>query len=727
MRISDTSITMRLWVSALAPLAALIVVGTHMLLGEYAQYQAAQRMIVASAHVEEVSGLVHFLQIERGLTAGFLGSKGKNNGDKLAAARGKTDASAISLPAIGSNAITLGVETNKLKGVGDGVAGLIGLRSKIDALDVKPKEAFTAYTGLIAGLLELAGDMSRPDKADTISSRMSNFLNLAEAKELAGQERGMGNGFINAGKIPADLFMAFSKFAGAEEALLKRYAAQGDGEAIRIVTGLPNTPESRGLEAIREKMLMSDGDRPLADLAGADWFGKATARIEALHEAEIADLRSIRAQAETAAAEKFAEMAYGLAITIGAVVVTLLVSGSMTLTVMRPLKRLVVATERYAREEEGVQVTATGYRDEIGRLSAAIVTCIDNQARHARLENEDRQRAAEEKLRDTEARQAENARRAADLQLAIGELGKGLDSLARGDLTGGIDIRFAEDLEPLRAAFNLSLRQLRGALESVSATAAGVTGGVNEMRASADDLAERTQRQAAALEEAAASINEIRTAISESASRAQRVGDIATATRKSTETSGQVMQAAMGAMQRIENSSTEISNIIGVIDEIAFQTNLLALNAGVEAARAGESGKGFAVVAQEVRELAQRSAKAAREIKTLIQKSSEEVTAGVQLVGQSGGFLTEIEGRIVAMDGEIATIIDNARQQAAAVTEITDAVNQMDQMTQRNAAMVEETNASSHALSEEAEKLDVLIGRFVLEAPSRAGASRRAA
>jgi methyl-accepting chemotaxis protein len=727
MRISDTSITIRLWFSALVPLAALIVVGAHMLLDEHAQYRAAQRMVIASAHIEEVSDLVHVLQTERGLTAGFLGSKGKNNGDKLAAVRGKTDASAVSLRDIGGNAAMLGVETGKLTRLDATLAGLVGLRSRIDALDVKPKEVFAAYTGLIAGLLELAGDMSHPDRADTISSRMSNFINLAEAKELAGQERGMGNGFINMGKIPADLFMAFSKFAGAEEALLKRYAAQGDGEAIRIVTEIPGRPESRDLDVIREKMLKSGGDRPLADLADVDWFGTATARIDALHQAEITDLRDIRAQAQAAAAAEFSEIAFAATITVGAIIVTLLVSVSMTLTVMRPLKRLVVATERHAREEEGVQVTATGYRDEIGRLSAAIVTCIDNQARHARRENEDRQRAAEEKLRDTEARQAENARRAADLQLAVGELGKGLDSLARGDLTGGIDIRFAEDLEPLRAAFNLSLRQLRGALESVSATAAGVTDGVNEMRASADDLAERTQRQAAALEEAAASITEIRSAISESASRAQRVGDIATATRKSTETSGQVMQEAMGAMQRIENSSTEISNIIGVIDEIAFQTNLLALNAGVEAARAGESGKGFAVVAQEVRELAQRSAKAAREIKTLIQKSSEEVMAGVQLVGRTGDFLNEIEGRIVTMDGEIVTIIENARHQAAAVTEITDAVNQMDQMTQRNAAMVEETNASSHALSEEAEKLDVLIGGFVLEASNRAGASRRAA
>jgi methyl-accepting chemotaxis protein len=175
-------------------------------------------------------------------------------------------------------------------------------------------------------------------------------------------------------------------------------------------------------------------------------------------------------------------------------------------------------------------------------------------------------------------------------------------------------------------------------------------------------------------------------------------------------------------MGRIEHSSSQISNIIGVIDEIAFQTNLLALNAGVEAARAGEAGKGFAVVAQEVRELAQRSAKAAKEIKDLIRNSANEVESGVRLVRETGEALRTIECLIVTINEHMDAIAVSAQEQSAGLSEVNMAVNQMDQVTQQNAAMVEEANAASATLAQEAGRLRELIGRFTLAGTDHASA-----
>lgn len=200
----------------------------------------------------------------------------------------------------------------------------------------------------------------------------------------------------------------------------------------------------------------------------------------------------------------------------------------------------------------------------------------------------------------------------------------------------------------------------------------------------------------------------------DSTKRAQEAGQLVGRAKSGAEHSGEVVRKAVTAMERIERSSDEISNIIGVIDEIAFQTNLLALNAGVEAARAGEAGKGFAVVAQEVRELAQRSARAAKEIKALITTSNGQVQEGVQLVGETGRALETIVSEVQEINRHVSAIVDSAQEQASGLQQINSAVNQMDQDTQKNAAMVEETTAATHGLAREVGSLNQLLGQFKL-------------
>lgn len=249
-------------------------------------------------------------------------------------------------------------------------------------------------------------------------------------------------------------------------------------------------------------------------------------------------------------------------------------------------------------------------------------------------------------------------------------------------------------------------------MSAVAQTTTAIDGGSREISASADNLSKRTEQQAASLEQTAAALDQITTNVTNSTKRADEARTVAIQANDSARQSGAVVASAVNAMGKIEQSSGQISNIIGVIDDIAFQTNLLALNAGVEAARAGEAGKGFAVVAQEVRELAQRSAKAAKEIKDLIRNSSIEVEQGVKLVSDTGEALKAIEGYIVTINQHMDSIATSAREQSVGLSEVNTAVNKMDQVTQQNAAMVEETNAASATLATEASNLREFVSRF---------------
>jgi methyl-accepting chemotaxis protein len=297
---------------------------------------------------------------------------------------------------------------------------------------------------------------------------------------------------------------------------------------------------------------------------------------------------------------------------------------------------------------------------------------------------------------------------------AVTTIGAALTRLAQGDLSFSIEQPFAPDFEGLRNTMNEALSQMRNTLGDVAHSTDQIDTGTREISQSAEDLSKRTEQQAASLEETAAALDQITVNVSNAAKRAEEARHAAATASENAERSGKVVADAVGAMSRIESSSNQISNIIGVIDEIAFQTNLLALNAGVEAARAGEAGKGFAVVAQEVRELAQRSAQAAKEIKGLIRNSSEEVSTGVKLVSETGEALRTIQQNIVAVNDHMEAITSSAKEQATGLSEVNSAVNQMDQVTQQNAAMVEETNAASATLAQETARLRELIEGFQL-------------
>ncbi|MGI4945700.1 MAG: methyl-accepting chemotaxis protein [Janthinobacterium lividum] len=323
--------------------------------------------------------------------------------------------------------------------------------------------------------------------------------------------------------------------------------------------------------------------------------------------------------------------------------------------------------------------------------------------------------AAEQRSLNEQARQRAEAERAdvAEVQCAVvADVGAGLARLAKGDLLFRLPHPFAAEYEELRGNFNAAAEQMEELIRGIVGNAGAIRSGTEEIRTASDDLSRRTEQQAASLEETAAALDEITTTVRKMAESSKHVQAVVSHTKDGAEQSGEVVRQAVAAMGSIEQSSRKIGDIIGVIDEIAFQTNLLALNAGVEAARAGDAGRGFAVVASEVRALAQRSAQAAKEIKVLISDSAQQVGAGVKLVGETGGALSRIVSEVGEVTAAVSGIAALAQEQAAGLAEVNVAVNQMDQVTQQNAAMVEQSTAASHSLAQETAELVRLTERF---------------
>jgi methyl-accepting chemotaxis protein len=337
----------------------------------------------------------------------------------------------------------------------------------------------------------------------------------------------------------------------------------------------------------------------------------------------------------------------------------------------------------------------------------------------------------------TDITAAEHARAAAEAErqrsldaqaLVISALGGALEQLARGDLRARLGDSLGVAYAGLGHDFDKAISSLARSMQAIAEAARGVRAGAGEIAHAANDLSHRTEQQAASLEQTAAALGELTETLRCTADGARAAASAAGEAQSDAERSGTIVSEAIAAMTQIQRSSEEISQIIGVIDQIAFQTNLLALNAGVEAARAGDAGKGFAVVASEVRALAQRSADAAKEIKALISTSAGEVSRGVGLVGATGEALQTIVGRVSEISQLISGIAVAAQEQSTGVAQLNSAMNQMDQTTQQNAAMVEESTAAASQLTDAAGELASLVAAFQLATPApAAGRHARAA
>ena len=382
-------------------------------------------------------------------------------------------------------------------------------------------------------------------------------------------------------------------------------------------------------------------------------------------------------------------------------------------SVTGPLGQVQGVLQHIADGEANVTVPHTDQKNEIGSMARALVVLRDAVEERLALQarESEQQRALSEERSTNERALASASERQAR---AMAELGRALSELARGDLSVSV-ADLGADYATIREDFNQAVSSLRQTVQAITETSHVVRDSASDISGATNNLSRRTEQQAASLEETAAALDEITATVKTASERANEARTMVAETKDSAGRSGEIVRNAVDAMGRIEDSSSRINQIISVIDEIAFQTNLLALNAGVEAARAGEAGRGFAVVAQEVRELAQRSANAAKEIKTLISNSAREVENGVSLVRSTGDALVEIAQLVERVNAHVETIATASREQATALQEINSSVNNMDQMTQQNAAMVEETTAASQTLAEQSLHLQSLLSAFRLE------------
>ncbi|WP_237400483.1 methyl-accepting chemotaxis protein [Rhodovulum visakhapatnamense] len=486
--------------------------------------------------------------------------------------------------------------------------------------------------------------------------------------------------------------------AELEAVVARSYVPDDLQELIARIAG--ETSAETGIVATRLALLDAQDQAEDRSLTANDRLGEIAAAVRLTSEEAIANAHEA-GDAILLQAGEARDRLMMLAVASGTVAVLAIVL-SWALIVW-PIGRLTGITDRLAR---GEMTEIPGFRlfgGEVARLAGALLVFRDNLAERERLRAHEREAEAEER------------RRADEQKAMVRELAGGLQALAAGDLTRTLSTPFPPDYEALRADFNATLATLNDMMATIALNATAIRSRAAEMGASSDDLSRRTENQAATLEETAAALDQLTASVRAAAEGAAEVDRVVKEAHDQAEQSNTVVVEAVAAMTGIKDSSDSISQIIGVIDDIAFQTNLLALNAGVEAARAGEAGRGFAVVASEVRALAQRSSDAAKEIKGLIAASTDHVASGVTLVNRTGEVLTDMAARI----GNIAELVDaiatGAREQSVGIAEINAGTAQLDQVTQQNAAMVEEATAASMQLREEATTMADLVARFRLD------------
>lgn len=719
MRIVDFPISKRLWLAIMLPLIAALSLASIETWNSWVSFQQMTSIVRLSDKVAAIGQIVHSLQVERGQSAGYLGAKGKVEPGLMQKARTSADEVFAGMSVWTGDLAELGDSdlAKRMDSIERAVAELPATRRAIDSLSVTSKQSFDFYTNLIRDLSGLASDLSMQSAGSRIAAEMIAYNLLMQAKEIAGQERATGNIFITSGTVNSDSLAAFAAMAGAQEALIRNFLSLQSKELQTTYDTALVVPALEEIQATRSALIGAGSGASIASLNAKSWFAAASQRIDAMKSLESASLNRIELEARTTADDALNRLSTVLALSVLGATLMIFLSTFLAGTLVKPLKALVQSMRRLADGHLEASDTNPERKDEVGDMVKAVevfrLAAIRNQELELEAER-GRERAEHDRI---ELQRIAEAEAEARLNKATGTLALALKKLADGDLLCEVEEAFAPQFEALRHDFNRSVMQLRQALASVGGSVATVTGGAGEVSSASDDLSRRTEQQAASLEETAAALEQITANVTATSRRSDLARQVTKNASERARRSGEVVRNAVVAMDKIELASGQISQIIGVIDQIAFQTNLLALNAGVEAARAGEAGKGFAVVAQEVRELAQRSAQAAREISSLIRNSEDAVRQGVELVSQTGSGLAEIDGLVQEAATHVDAIAVAAQEQAAGLSQVNVAVNHLDQATQQNAAMVEEMSAAGAALASESVSLQLLLQGFKLAAP----------
>jgi methyl-accepting chemotaxis protein len=731
LKLSNIKIPVRIAIACLLPLLAFAAFAVTELIGKRAVFSNMNQIAAVAEAAPMITGLINELQRERGTSSGFIQSKGKAFADPMREQRSKTDKALETWKqqlADYKKSAEGTTFAHNLDAANSRVVEIGRIRSSIDSHAIEGPKAVEFYTQTISALMIVVDAMSEMTEDGRIIRQAVALAAHIQRWEFTGQARALGAQGFASGQFTSHGYQQFLRVVTLTDAYganFRRYATPAHADLVAKVTAGSVQDE---FTRMRQMASESPFDNKMSGVSAQQWFDTATKYIDALGNAGNQLTSDFTATVRSIASDASKGFWSLLAIALGLLLVTAAVVFYVVLSITRPVGQLVGTMATLAEGKNDIEVLGTDRGDELGHMARAVLVFRDAAVEKSRLEAEaaDQRKAAEAERQRNEAARAAAA---AQVKHVVDTIGEGLDQLAKGALTYRITAEFADEYKKVQSDFNAAIAQLHETVGAIVTSVREVSNASGEISTSTTDLSQRTEEQAASLEETSASMEQISATVKQNAENAQQANQFAVGTREVCDRGGQVVAEAVKAMSRIEESSRKISDIIGVIDEIARQTNLLALNAAVEAARAGEAGRGFAVVASEVRSLAQRSSQAAKDIKDLIISSSDQVQEGVGLVNRAGTSLNEILTSIKKVADIVSDIAAASAEQATGLEQIGKALTQMDEVTQQNSALVEENAATAKTLEQQARAMDERVAFFRIEtstAPVSAPVVKRA-
>lgn len=656
-----------------------------------ARKSSEMKQIVALADLSAVmSDYVHEQQKERGATAVFISSQGRLFRDELSAQRLNTDGRLEAVKAQSRIVLAMPISDplkDDIRNFLSETQNIAAMRGKIDALSIPRGQAIGFFTGLNRQAIDVVGRVARGMSDPIMSKSVLIYSAFLGGKDSAGIERALGASGFAVGEFSGALKQNWSSQIASQEIMFSYFRAHADAELTAAMDEAFSSDIATQVSRYREIGLSGTSEQ-IAQVKASEWFETSTARInllKALDDQIAASLREDALAAQLAAQSAFWTLTVILTVVV---LVQLALSLYFAYVLARMFNGVLTPLRKLSGGDTDVVVPEVT-RNEFGEIAAALTVFRQNETQ----------------------RQEDDHNR----ELVLDQLANGLNALSDGDFVDKIDQEFPETYERLRADFNSSKASIADAMLKVAASVGTIQQGAMKVRRDAGSLSERTESQAATLEETAAALEQMTASVKSTSDGVLHTNNFISTVETGVRESRDVALRTVETMTEIEESSGQISRIVTVIEDIAFQTNLLALNAGVEAARAGEAGRGFDVVASEVRALAGRSAKAAKEITSLIDANATRVGEGVVLIQNVSKALEEIVSKTEEVSNHISDIALAANEQSVGLAEINSTVSQLDHVTQQNASMVEQTTSFSVGLSNDAEALMRLISGFRID------------
>lgn len=734
------SIRKRLYLMIAVPLIFVVIFSGSKIRDAYAVRMEANAVVAGTHRAQFFSELIHELQKERGMSAGYVSSKGKSFGEQLAQQRKGTDSARRKIDTALAHA-----PDDLSRDIFDRLGKIGSMRRSVSDQTTTVPDLAAYYTGTINQLFKAAEDALGEVRDTSVANDAAAFLNVMAAKEKAGLERAMGATGFSRGTFSQSIYLRFLAL-GAEQGLLLDQAAAtasaGDRDMLgRLSEGLP----SRELQRLRSIVQANPFGGSVQGITGPEWFAASTAWIDTLKDVEGGISTTLRERSNEIVRDATRTLAISSIVLIGVLTASVGIPLVYSQRLQSETSHILSAMREIATGRLDGDVPFAGRTDEIGQFAdMAVVFQTANAEREQATDEAEKARAnqqaaereaaaerqrvadaqaaadaagrreAERRTEEIAQQQAAEQAQARRLENLISALGSALEQLAAGNLSALMCTEEDDEFSPVRKDFNVAIAKLAGSMRKIRHSVDTIERSVNDLETGSDELSQRTENQAAALEETSAAIREIAGTVGRTSKQMSDADAVMKTADRQVSESSAVMQEAVETMDQIATSSAEIAKITTMMEEIAFQTNLLALNAGVEAARAGESGRGFAVVASEVRALAQRSSDAAKEIKDLIVESRTYVDNGVSRVVNAGRMLDVIRETVENVTQLMSDISSSADGQALSLEEVKSALEQLDVITQKNALLVRETTNATLGIGQEIRGLTAQVGQFDL-------------